>query len=1005
MQENDLDIQGFRDYVFSHKFQTEQTIMMEYEEGKLKNLMLDPDQIKAVSEKKQILDSLDDPNLKIIDANETQLGEMFECFDLKTQETYILKIYYNIAEEQFTKELNLNDILRKLRVQVTPGIREENVKKNAILLNYGNCTLEDYDKFRDREFQEEELLYILNSIFSYSYVMKQQDIYHANIHTGNIVLNKFSKSKIDANKYAIFFVNCLGFDSKYCTTFLQQKDQANNFPFQDPDLVFKKIHGIEIDVTDLEKNDIWSAAKMVLQILSRQGNIRNDLGVIQDILNNLKQKNTHNNLIELLEGCFGINQVRYVKLTQVLDHMREKYQRIPELYSDCIVDKENIISEMNEKRVEIYLKSSKLALKIVSKYYDWGLYQRGLEVLEELYTQKSETFNEAYNLDRDFEKNEDLDFDPGQNCIIFLLRFYYCLLLHKLGLQEKSFEVLKEIQQLMKQQPPTVETKEQSLLLALLYCESLAINGIYTCFEQMKKTLSKYEKYFSKENSQIASEFAVKLYEILKFVTKILTQKQWYEEGFFLVYESINFTQNYIKGDFSKLTLDSNYWQASILKLLSGKFEEAEEYIEKSLKLDSQNDLEKKMTLAAIYFKQGKFTESSKIFRSVEEFQRKRMNVEKGVVILFCAISMAIEGSYLGASDFAKRSFKFLKGEDNELPHCMSVLGYIEFFMQNYKQSIQWFDKAVLLFKSRGQNYQMASNLEFVGFVHQQLKNYDSSLCSIKEGFEIKKALIDAGKDLQDDLADQINGWSIINTHLNNLDKCIHYGEEALEVLVQGLQHRRTAIQYEYLSKIYWKHTQKGRAIQSLQKCLATMNLVREKEDDYEISCINYLLSKMYYDVEQYDSALYHICKTVDLMQDLYEKHGKTEQFVQQIKLAVELFTKLKKFKDGQKYLEFLLKVIDHNQQQPNQKKLKVDIPSTLLQISLFYASMGDKKQGLHFARSAYNLHKSLNPKGDFQNKIHILNNLISILMNQGQIGEAELLKMELQTIKKQSLQ
>lgn len=56
------------------------------------------------------------------------------------------------------------------------------------------------------------------------------------------------------------------------------------------------------------------------------------------------------------------------------------------------------------------------------------------------------------------------------------------------------------------------------------------------------------------------------------------------------------------------------------------------------------------------------------------------MNVEKGVVILFCAISMAIEGSYLSASDYAKRSFKFLKGEDNELPHCMSVLGYIEFF-------------------------------------------------------------------------------------------------------------------------------------------------------------------------------------------------------------------------------------------------------------------------------------------------------------------------------------
>lgn len=52
-------------------------------------------------------------------------------------------------------------------------MREENVKKNALLLNFGHCTLEDYDKFRDREFSEEELLYILNCILSYAYVMKQ----------------------------------------------------------------------------------------------------------------------------------------------------------------------------------------------------------------------------------------------------------------------------------------------------------------------------------------------------------------------------------------------------------------------------------------------------------------------------------------------------------------------------------------------------------------------------------------------------------------------------------------------------------------------------------------------------------------------------------------------------------------------------------------------------------------------------------------------------------------
>lgn len=64
--------------------------------------------------------------------------------------------------------------------------------------------------------------------------------------------------------------------------------------------------------------------------------LTNSLNCFNKIKKNLKTKNTHNNLIEVLEGCFGINQVRYVKLTQILDHMREKYQRSPDLYSDII---------------------------------------------------------------------------------------------------------------------------------------------------------------------------------------------------------------------------------------------------------------------------------------------------------------------------------------------------------------------------------------------------------------------------------------------------------------------------------------------------------------------------------------------------------------------------------------------------------------------------------------------------------------------------------------------
>lgn len=255
--------------------------------------------------------------------------------------------------------------------------------------------------------------------------------------------------------------------------------------------------------------------------------------------------------------------------------------------------------------------------------------------------------------------------------------------------------------------------------------------------------------------------------------------------------------------------------------------------------------------------------------RAIEYFHQSLKNNEEindngKVFILLNRIGWSYiqTGNYSEAMTYYKRSLNIGDSINDKttLSHCYSDMAIIYSYQGNYPLSIEYFTKALMVARENADSISMGNAFGNMGPVYDHLENYHKAI----ECYE--KSIIYLNNTNKEATASNLNNLGLVHVELKEYDRAYKYLEDALktyqEINVKGGE----ALTLNNIGYVYLMLNDYKAAYPFFMRS----KKINMKIDNLRGLCYSYLnISKVFNHQKKYDKAINNALKSIELADSL----------------------------------------------------------------------------------------------------------------------------------------
>lgn len=230
----------------------------------------------------------------------------------------------------------------------------------------------------------------------------------------------------------------------------------------------------------------------------------------------------------------------------------------------------------------------------------------------------------------------------------------------------------------------------------------------------------------------------------------------------------------------------------------------------------------------------------------------------------------------------------------------LNLNGVYHYVKGNYPESLDYFQKSMLLHKESDNKIGVASCLNNIGVIHQISGNFEESLQSFQESLERKKEIGD-----ETGIPSSLNNIGTVYMDLGKLDLAKEYFEKSLGLKQKLGDKNGISASYENIGLIYKEQKNYSEALNYLYM---SIDIDQELENKYDI-CVTYAnISDVYLDMKDYTNSLKYCLKSleiaealeiIDIQKDMYLTLSEIYKFKYDFKKAYENYVLYKELNDS----------------------------------------------------------------------------------------------------------
>lgn len=282
------------------------------------------------------------------------------------------------------------------------------------------------------------------------------------------------------------------------------------------------------------------------------------------------------------------------------------------------------------------------------------------------------------------------------------------------------------------------------------------------------------------------------------------------------------------------------------------------------------------------------------------------------------------------------------------ISQCYTNIAFCFYKLDNYAESVSWFQKALELQREMGDLEGVATTLNNIGLNYKLRGNYDKAIEYYEQTMQIDEEL---GKG--NEIAITLNNIGMVYRGWGKYDKAIEYFERSLR-LKSGLNDQAGVSKtLNNMGLVYIDWKKYDQAIQNIRESL---KIEESLGNDTEIALRLNNLGKVYFHKMQYDTALIYFNKTLLI----HQKNNDKDQIALTFNNIGKVYVALKNYQEAENYLLSALNIYDELGMQGE----KATVLSNLSDISL---AVGNDSRALHMLDSSTSIAERLNLRNQLQ--------------------------------------
>ncbi len=261
----------------------------------------------------------------------------------------------------------------------------------------------------------------------------------------------------------------------------------------------------------------------------------------------------------------------------------------------------------------------------------------------------------------------------------------------------------------------------------------------------------------------------------------------------------------------------------------------AEEALALAISTNNKNFIGKaNMTIGAAYYAQSNYVSALKACeKAVEVFRETGNKADLGVVLNTIGVIYKNWGDYQKAIDYYQQNLNLQEsiGDTIQMGRAYANIGNIYFYVGiDLDKALYNYDKSIRFFESKKQFLLVAQQLNSMGLVYKEQKDYGEALVYFKRALKEFKS-----QNYKPGIASaQVN---IGNVYLegDNFSDALLYCKEALRINQETGNNKEVGSNYRDLGRIYFKWGKYGESLQYFNQALKINKELGHKKEVYEL--------------------------------------------------------------------------------------------------------------------------------------------------------------------------
>ena len=285
----------------------------------------------------------------------------------------------------------------------------------------------------------------------------------------------------------------------------------------------------------------------------------------------------------------------------------------------------------------------------------------------------------------------------------------------------------------------------------------------------------------------------------------------------------------------------------------------------------SKQDTNKVKTLNIIVNEYQKINIDTSLIYAEQSLElASQLNYKKGMAVAYRNIGITYKylGKYKQTLDFFNKALKINRkiGDNKGIATNLGNIGIIYYDQNNYTKALKYYTKALKVSEEINYKEGIAKNFINIGVLYENQNNYTKALEYYLQSLKIFEELGE-----KDGIAINLGNIGIIYKNQSNYTKALEYSKRALEIYEEIANKKGIGNNLENIGIVYENQGNYQKALEYYKKALKI-----NKEVGYKESIATNLenISYIYFNQSNYTKALEYYKKALEVYKEIADKEG-----------------------------------------------------------------------------------------------------------------------------------